>query len=55
MNLRIEAKRIYSWNQNEKCNDCDGIGHVAVKYPKFKAIAVCYDCYDKYYEERVES
>ena len=53
-NLSITAKRIYSWEDKTKCNDCSEESFCRVKYPKLKAIDVCYDCYEEYYEHLIK-
>ena len=52
--LSITSRKIWSWDIQDKCNDCDNDGHYAVKYPKLKEIKVCVDCYKEYYLERIE-
>jgi hypothetical protein len=52
--LRIEASRIKTWAR-DKCNDCEEKGDIFVKYPKFKKISVCLDCYRKYYSDKVQN
>lgn len=54
INLRIESQRIKTWSR-DKCNDCEKSGTWFVKYPKFKKISVCLDCYNKYYSDRVQN
>ena len=53
-NLRIETKRIYSWEAKQKCNDCDNTSIGWVKFPKFKPISVCGECFDKYYKHQIQ-
>ena len=53
VNLTITTKWIRSWEGEHKCNDCDNLAVRWVKFPKFKSIAVCIDCYNKYYQEQI--
>tara|TARA_R100000781_G_C4028932_1_gene109911 strand:- start:116 stop:301 length:186 start_codon:yes stop_codon:yes gene_type:complete len=51
--LIIKAKRIWSWDIGDKCNDCEKEAHYRVKYPKLSIIKVCINCYNKYYFNKV--
>lgn len=52
--LRVELRKIRSFDQQHKCNDCDKKAVVSVSFPLFDQVFVCIKCYKKYYKEKIE-